>query len=144
LENLQDPGNLGTIIRTAAATDCHTILLSPGCVDPYNPKVVRATMGAILAVDIFTDTDLPVKISELTAAGYQVLGTDLSASASLFESQLDIKTAWLIGNESQGLSKSLRTLCTTVLKIPMTDKAESLNAAVAASLCLYEYRRQIG
>ena len=142
LENLQDPGNLGTILRTAEAAGATGILLSRGCADLYNPKVTRSTMGSIFRVPFVYTDDLKDAIARLKAQGVRVLATHLAGSVELYEESFTTPTAILIGNESRGLTDETAALADQAIRIPMSGSVESLNAAVAAAVCLYEARRQ--
>lgn len=141
-DDLQDPGNLGTIIRTLDSAGINTLLLSKDSVDPYNPKVIRSTMGAIFRVNILTDLNLSDKLKELKANGYKIVITHLDASISHYDLNFDEKLVIVIGNESKGVSDEINGLADVRVKIPMLGKTESLNASVAASLIAYENVRQ--
>lgn len=142
LDHVQDPGNLGTIMRTLDATGINTLLLSKGCADEYNPKVVRSTMGAIFRVNIQDNVDLASKLKELQKKGYLVIVTALDADSGLFEYSFPEKCVIVIGNESKGVSKEIQELANIRIKIPMIGKTESLNAGMAASLMAYEVLRK--
>ncbi len=144
LEDIQDPGNMGTILRTAAAVGAKTILLSPGCTSPWSPKALRAGMGAQFSLSIIEDANL---VEYIKTAEIPVLATTLAAeSTSLYTINLTQPIAWLFGNEGQGISSSLASAATTRVYIPQADTAvESLNVAAAAAVCLYEqYRQSLG
>lgn len=141
LENLQDPGNLGTIIRTAEAAGIDGIVLSRNCVDPYNPKVVRSTMGALFRMPVLYTDDLTLFVKELNKDGFNTLATHLSATKPYYEADYKGKTAILIGNEGNGLSDEITDLAREKVIIPMSGKVESLNASVAAALMMYEVKR---
>lgn len=137
LDGLQDPGNMGTIIRTAEAFGLGGIILNKGSVDPYNPKVVRATMGSIFRLPIYYVDDPKSDLARLKERGFRVLATSLESSNSI--RQVDFrKTIIVIGNESLGVSDDLYDLADQRIKIEMLGKSESLNAAVAASIIMYE------
>lgn len=138
LETVQDPGNVGTVIRTASALGIDQVLLCGGCADLYNPKTVRATMGAI-----FRQCVREVSIEELAALPVPLYGAALSDKAGDIR-QMDLggrNCAVAIGSEGRGLSEELLTVCSGELIIPMTPGSESLNAAVAAALVMWEMRR---
>lgn len=137
LDNIQDPGNLGTIIRTADAAGLDQILVTKNSVDAYNPKVIRATMGAIFRVNVIEIED----IEKLKENGFTIIATSLQGNKSIFEVQYK-KSAIIIGNEANGVSKRLLDNADIKAKIPMRGRAESLNASVAASVIIYEYVRQ--
>ncbi len=136
LENLQDPGNLGTIIRTAEAAGYSGILMNKGTADMYNPKVVRSTMGAIFRVPCaYNDTTGNI-VSMCIDAGITVYGAALEGK-DIREENFDRKLAFIIGNESAGISPETKELCKKLVKIPMGGSAESLNASVAAAILMY-------
>ena len=138
LENVQDPGNLGSMLRSAAAAGCDTVFMSTGCADAWSPRVLRAAMGGHFALDVREHADLLQVASEF---GGTIFAASLSASTSLYACCLNGKTAFAIGNEGAGLSEALMKLCQPVT-IPMPGKVESLNAAAAAAICLFEAVRQ--
>ncbi len=141
LDNLQDPGNMGTILRTVDSVNLKQIIVSKNTTDAYNPKVVRSTMGAIFRVNIIESEDLLKTIDEIKKQKYKVLVTSLNTDENLYDVQLR-KVAVVIGNESKGVSKEILEKVDTHIKIPMLGKTESLNASVAASIIMYEYVRQ--
>lgn len=142
LENLQDPGNLGTIMRTAEGAGVTGIILSKDCVDLYNPKVIRSTMGSVYRVPHFYTEDLCGVIEELKGKGVVVYAAALeSAEAYDTYSYVDA-TAFLIGNEGNGLRKETIAAAGKSCYLPMEGKVESLNASVAASVLMYEAYRQ--
>lgn len=122
LDTLQDPGNLGTIIRTLDSAGIKTLLLSEESVDPYNLKVVRSTMGAIYRLDIFENIKLIEEISNLKKKGYKVIVTAIDAKENLFEYNFPKKIIIVIGNESNGVSKEIQELADEKIKIPMIRK----------------------
>ena len=135
LDNIKDPGNLGTIIRSAVAFNYDTILLSEECVDVYNSKVVRATEGMLFNVNIVT-CDLFSTLLKLKESGYKIYGTDVvNGESPAYESN---KHVLIIGSEARGMSNSIREICDKNLYIKMNDKCESLNAGVSASILMYE------
>ncbi len=142
LENLQDPGNLGTILRTAEAAGVTGILLSQGCADIYNPKVTRSTMGSIFRVPFVYTDDLKGAIARLKERGVRMLAAHLDGSIGLYEASFTAPAAILIGNESRGLTEETAALADQAIRIPMSGSVESLNAAVATAVCLFEARRQ--
>lgn len=142
LENLQDPGNLGTIIRTAEAAGASGILLSKGCADFYNPKVTRSTMGSIFRVPFVYTDDLKGALLQLKGQGIRMLAAHLKGSVDLYEESFVGPTALLIGNESRGLTDETAALADQAIRIPMSGSVESLNAAVAAAVCMFEAKRQ--
>lgn len=141
-ENLNDPGNMGTIIRTADAMGIDAIFLSKGCVDIYNPKVIRATMGSAFHIPIITDCDFNELLLILSAKNIPVTATHLKGDK--YPSQMDFSktAAILIGNEANGITDKITQMADNLVKIPMLGKAESLNVAIACSIMLYEVTRQ--
>ncbi len=143
LENLQDPGNLGTILRTAEAAGVNGIILSDTCVDFYNPKVIRSTMGSIFRVPFLYVKDLKAAIEKMKESGIQVLAATLSGKSKAYDAyEYTGPTAFLIGNEGNGLLEETIRQATAEVYIPMLGKVESLNASVAASILMFEAARQ--
>lgn len=142
LDNLQDPGNLGTIFRTAEAAGATGILLSRDCVDLYNPKVIRSTMGAVFRLPFLYVDDLPGAIRELKDAGVRVYAAHLDGKNAYDKEDYQTGCAFLIGNEGNGLRDEVTACADTLVRIPMQGKAESLNAAVAAAVLMFEAGRQ--
>ncbi len=139
LENIQDPGNLGTMIRTAEAAGCDAIIANEGTVDMYNPKVIRATMGSIYRVPVMYKPDLKKEIERLKSVGVLVLASHLKGKRSFTEVNGGQKLAVMIGNEGSGLSDELTAMADELIRIPMHGQVESLNAAVAAALLMYRF-----
>lgn len=142
LENLQDPGNLGTIIRTAEGAGATGILMNSGTADPYQPKVVRATMGTIFRVPIVRTEDVLAAVRRLKAAGITTYAAHLRGSADYSEPDYRRGTAFLIGNEGNGLTDELAAEADVKIRIPMEGQLESLNAAVASAILLYTAHRK--
>lgn len=142
LDNVQDPGNLGTIIRTLDCAGINSLILSGGCADLYNSKVVRSTMGAIFRVNITRYKEFTQKLSELKEKGYKLIVTSLQTDKYIYDLNLKEKSVIIIGNESKGVSDEVMQLADVKTKIPMIGKTESLNAGVAASIIAYEIVRQ--
>lgn len=142
LDNVQDPGNLGTIIRTLDCAGIHSLLLSEGCADVYNTKVVRSTMGAIFRVNIIRHKKITEKLLELKEKGYKIIVTSLETNENLYDLDFSKKSIVVIGNESKGVSKDILDIADIKTKIPMLGRTESLNAGVAASIIAYEVVRQ--
>jgi TrmH family RNA methyltransferase len=139
LENLQDPGNIGAILRSANAFFVSGVILSPGCADIFSPKVLRAAAGAVFSLPVYEDVDRGEAIKAFRKKGYRVLGSGVSERTSaLAEIHAAESTLLLIGNEGRGLAKETLELCDEIVKIPMRENAESLNAAVAAGILLWE------
>lgn len=141
LDGIQDPGNLGTILRTVDSVNLKQIIISSKTADPYNPKVVRSTMGAIFRVNIIRAENLQETIKEIQKNKFKVVVTSLQTKESLYDIKLN-KKAIVIGNEANGVSKEIVDMADTKIKIPMLGKTESLNASVATGVILYEYVRQ--
>lgn len=143
LENLQDPGNLGTILRTAEAADVAGIVLTKESVDMYNPKVIRSTMGAVFRVPFVYVEDFFGLLETLKEQGVHLLAAHLKGERSFIEADYSGGCGILIGNEANGLSERVAKMATERVVIPMAGKTESLNAAVAAALLMYEaFRRR--
>ncbi|QDP40814.1 TrmH family RNA methyltransferase [Radiobacillus deserti] len=136
MDAVQDPGNLGTIIRTADAAGFDGIVLGEGTVDLFNDKVVRATQGSIFHVPI-VQQDLPTKIKELQEAGYQVWASTLEESVTYTELQPPKRIALIVGNEGAGISSTIVELADEKVRIPIYGQAESLNVSVATGVLLY-------
>lgn len=142
LDGLQDPGNLGTIMRTGEGAGITGIIMSKDTVDMYNPKTIRSTMGSLYRVPHIVVDDIAQTARELSGRGIQVVATELGASKYYDEMDYSRPTAIFVGNEGNGLSKEAISAATDTVIIPMKGKVESLNAAVAASICMYEAARQ--
>lgn len=141
LDDLQDPGNLGTILRTLDSIGLHQIIITKNTADAYNSKVVRSTMGAIFRINIIQTEDLPKALNEIKKHKFKIMATSLSGSKSIYDIEYNKKVI-IIGNESKGVSEAVFKEADELIKIPMLGKAESLNASVATSVILYEYVRQ--
>jgi TrmH family RNA methyltransferase len=142
LDHVQDPGNVGTIIRTADAAGFGAVILSDGCADLYNPKTIRATMGSFFRVNVFEDTDLISIAEKLKETGTKLFATALTASDNIFEINFPEKVAVVLGNEANGISDDLIQVCDETVKIPMEGQSESLNVSVAAGLIMYEVMKR--
>ena len=142
LDDIQDPGNLGTIIRSAMAFNVDTIVLSPNTVDLYNPKVVRATQGMMFHINIVIN-DLKEVIDELKSRDIPIYGTrvDSGSDVRLLRDEKTDKYALIMGNEGNGVSTDILDMCDEYLYIKMNDKVESLNVGVATSIILYELNK---
>jgi len=140
IDSLGDPGNLGTIIRSAVAFN-FDIVLGNDTVDLYNEKTIRATEGMLFHVNILK-RDLKEFILELKKENYKIYGTDVNSNKSLYMSNFDGNIAILIGNEGVGINKELLSLCDETISIPINESCESLNAAIAASIIMYESERK--
>ena len=141
LDNIQDPGNLGTIIRTLDAAGIKQLIVSNDTVDYMSPKVLRSTMGGAFRVNVIVADDLLNMIDEIKKNGFEVAVTDLATDKSIYDVDYN-KKAIVIGNEANGVSDEVKDKADIRVKIPMLGKAESLNAAVATSVIAYEYVRQ--
>ncbi|MGI4849498.1 MAG: TrmH family RNA methyltransferase [Janthinobacterium lividum] len=139
LDNLQDPGNLGSILRSAAAAGVAAVYCSIGTAFAWSPKVLRAGMGAHFVLDIHENVDLEPLVRN---AAVPVLATSSHAAASLFETDLRQPVAWLFGHEGQGVSQALLALATRRVVIPHLGQIESLNVAASAAVCFFEQLRQ--
>lgn len=142
LEGIQDPGNLGTIIRTADSANLKQIIVSKNTVDAYSPKVIRSTMGAIYRVNIIEVENLEWTLKDLQKDGFKVVVTSLDTNNSIYDISYN-KSIVVIGNEANGVSKEVQELANERVKIPMLGKTESLNASVATGIMIYEYVRKI-
>lgn len=140
LDGIQDPGNLGTILRTADSANLKQIILSADCADPYNPKVVRSTMGAIFRMNIITSENLAKTLQMVKKHKFEIVATSLDTNKSVYDIKFNKKVI-VIGNEANGVSKEIQELADQKVIIPMLGKTESLNASVAASIVIYEYVR---
>ena len=141
LDGIQDPGNLGTILRTADSVNLKQIIVTKNTADSYNPKVVRSTMGAILRIKIIETEDLAKTLKEAKKNKFKIVATSLDTNESIYDISYNKKVI-VIGNESNGVSKEIQELADNRVKIPMLGKTESLNASVATGIMLYEYVRQ--
>ncbi|MDH8677569.1 RNA methyltransferase [Fusibacter bizertensis] len=139
LDRVQDPGNLGTIIRTADAAGIEFVLLAKGTVDAYSPKVVRSTAGSILNIKLIALEEVEVAISELKTYGFNIIATALEGAKDYGESSCyKSRNCLIIGNEANGVSAEILNMADNKVKIPIFGKAESLNAAVAAGIMMYK------
>ncbi|MBN1560049.1 RNA methyltransferase [candidate division KSB1 bacterium] len=138
-ENIQDPGNLGSILRTAEWFGVQDILLSDGCVDPYNAKVVRGSMGAIFRLNIYSKIDLVKIIAQMRQNGYRAIGTAVQTGLSISAVRPAGKDILIVGNEANGISAELLQCVDLSVSIPGQGCGESLNAAIAAAICLYHF-----
>ena len=141
LENLQDPGNLGTMIRTGEAAGITGIIMNRETVDPYNPKVIRSTMGAVFRVPFLIVEDLSEAVASMKKAGIQVYAAHLKGD-NFYRHDYRKGCAFLIGNEGNGLTPEMASLADALITIPMKGNVESLNAAAAATILMYESLRQ--
>lgn len=138
LDQIQDPGNLGTILRTCDALGIYDVYLIKGSVDPYSPKVLRATMGSIFNLRLHIQQQASTLIESLKSTGFQIVGTALQESVPLNALNQDSPLAICFGNEGNGLSQDVLEACDQKIRIPMSQDAESLNVAVACGIVLYQ------
>lgn len=142
LERIQDPGNLGTLFRTAEAAGAGGIILDRETADPYSPKALRSTMGAIFRVPFMIADSLREKLKDYKQQGYSLLAAHLAGKKSYDSADYGGKNIIMLGNEGNGLSQDLADMADELVRIPMEGQAESLNVAVAGALLLYEAHRQ--
>ena len=142
VENLQDPGNLGTILRTGEGAGITALILSRGTVDIYSPKVIRSTMGSLFRVPFLYVEDMAETVSMFRQKGIQVYGAHLEGSVAYDEPDYTGPSAILIGNEGNGLTERTAQACSRKVRIPMEGAVESLNAAMSAGILMYEVHRQ--
>ena len=142
LDGVSDPGNMGTIIRTADASGVNGIILSENCVDIYNPKVVRSTMASIFNVPIYFDDSNRTVLKKMNENAINIISGSLQGDNSIYDVDFKSRCAIVIGNEANGITNEVIDLSTMLVKIPIIGKAESLNAAVACAVMAYECLRQ--
>lgn len=141
LDGIQDPGNLGTILRTIDSVGLKQVIVSKETADAYNPKVVRSTMGAIFRVNIIESDNLIETLKNLRKHKYKIMATSLETNNYIYDVDYNKKVI-VIGNEANGVSKEILNAAEEKIKIPMLGRTESLNASVATSIILYEYVRR--
>ncbi len=141
LDNIRDPGNLGTIIRTADASGADGVLLSKGCVELFNPKVIRSTMGSIFHLPVIESLDSKEILPEMKSSGFKIFVSDVHQGKDYTKVDYPEKTCLIIGSEASGISQKILGLADERVRIPIFGKAESLNASVAAGILLYEIVR---
>lgn len=139
LDGVQDPGNVGTLLRTAAAAGVAQAILGPGCASPWSPKVLRAGQGAHFALTIHEEVDLAAFMADYQGT---TAVTTLDRASSLYEANWSGPLAWVFGAEGQGVSPQLLAAAGLRIRIPMPGKVESLNVAAAAAVCLFEALRR--
>lgn len=142
LDRVQDPGNLGTIIRTADAVGALGLILLEGCVDAYSPKVVRASMGSLFHLPVVQDVTAEEALTWCYRNGYEPAATALKNAQNVYKADISKKMAFLFGNEANGVAEELQAAAETHLFIPMAGLAESMNVAMAAGIILFEGLRQ--
>jgi RNA methyltransferase, TrmH family len=143
--DIRDPGNAGSVLRCADAAGAEGVVFAGDAVDPYNPKAVRGSVGSLFHLDVVIETETAATIETLRAGGMQVVAADGSADLDLDtagdDGVLDGPTAWLFGNEAWGLPDPVRGLADVSVRVPIHGRAESLNLAAAAAVCLYASAR---
>jgi RNA methyltransferase, TrmH family len=145
LDKLQDPGNLGTLIRTADAVGAQAVILLEPCVDPFDPKTVRGTMGSLFTIPFARTKDAPETLSRLAKKGFRLVGADGQQGEPPWQSDiLAGPVALLLGNEARGLSPELRSYLHDYVRLPLHGRAESLNVSVAGGALMYEWLRVNG
>ncbi|MGN1315105.1 MAG: TrmH family RNA methyltransferase [Lachnospiraceae bacterium] len=142
LEDIQDPGNLGTMLRTAEGAGADGVIMSKGTVDIYNPKTIRSTMGSVYRVPFFYTESLPEIVHRLHQKRITVYAAHLRGERAYYQEDFSSGCAFLIGNEAKGLKEETARAAGNYMKIPMRGRVESLNAATATSILLYEAVRQ--
>lgn len=141
LDGVQDPGNVGTILRTADAAGMDGALLSDQCADVFSPKVLRATMGSIFRMPLTVTPDLPGTLRRLRQEGYSILSSQLDGTPFFQRENMNERFCLIIGNEGNGVSPQVQAEATHRLRLPMRGGAESLNAAIAAGIMMYDLTR---
>jgi TrmH family RNA methyltransferase len=142
LDSIKDPGNLGTIIRTADAAGCAGVIVPEGCVDVYNPKVLRSTMGSLFHVPVYFTQSITYALNTAKEQGFLLCASHLEGSVSIYETDLSKNVALIIGSEAHGISEESRKKADVLIRIPMQGRAESLNASIAAGVIIFEAMRQ--
>ncbi len=142
LDGVKDPGNMGTIIRTADAAGCSGVIIPNGCVDVYNPKVLRSTMGSVFHVPVYHCGSVPEAMQIARKSGYTLCASHLEGSVSIYEADLSCRVALVIGSEAEGIGAETAAAADLLVRIPMQGRAESLNASVAAAVMIFEAMRQ--
>ncbi len=141
LAHVRDPGNAGTVLRCADASGADAVVLTEASVDLYNPKVVRSTAGSLFHMPVCIGVPVQEVLDTVHAAGLITHAADGAGQVSLYDADLDAPHAWVFGNEAWGLPDEVRDACTDVVAVPIQGRAESLNLAMAATVCLYESAR---
>ena len=144
LDGVQDPGNVGTVIRTMDAAGYHGLLMDEKTADPYSPKALRASMGGVFRVPVLRCDDLPGQLRSLARDGFDIVAGDLHGEPFYQRRKAKNRLCVVIGNEGQGVSPAVFAESTLRLKLPMVGGAESLNAAVAAGIMMYDFLREKG
>jgi len=144
LDSIKDPGNMGTIIRTADAAGCVGVVITEGCVDVYNPKVLRSTMGSIFHIPVYHGRGIGETMEALKESGFSLYVSHLDGAVSIYEADLSMDIGLIIGSEAEGASIQAVEKADCLVKIPMIGRAESLNASIAAAVIIFEAMRQRG
>lgn len=142
LDNISDPGNMGTLVRTAHAAGIDALFVSSNCADIYNPKAIRATMGSIFYVPLAIGVEAEALLEKAANMGIELLGLTADAGNSIYVAKISGPTVLLIGSETEGLSPSIRSSVRNFARIPMVPTIDSLNAAVAGSIAMMEFQRR--
>lgn len=142
LHNVRDPGNAGTVVRSADASGADSVVFSRDSVDVYNPKTVRASAGSLFHLPVVRDVPTAAAIDGLRDDGYRVLAMDADGDADLYELDLSARVAFVFGNEARGLPREVSGLAELTVRVPIQERSESLNLAAAATVCLFEWSRQ--
>lgn len=137
LAHVRDPGNAGTVIRAADAMGADAVLVSDASVDVLAPKVVRSTAGSLFHLPVVADLDLADALTRIRSAGLRLLAADGAGDTDLPDADLSTPHAWVLGNEAWGLDPDVTARCDSVVRVPIHGHAESLNLAMAATVCLY-------
>lgn len=140
---VSDPGNIGTIVRTAAASGAKFVALSENCADLYSPKVIRATMGCIFHIDVYTNVNSKDAINMFKNKGVKIVSSCLTNAQNFYETTLQFPLCLVIGNEAHGISDEFYNNSDSLVKIPMENSVESLNAGVASGILMYDIKRRI-
>ncbi len=142
LAAVRDPGNAGTLVRSAVAAGAHAVVFGAGSVDPFGPKTVRAAAGSFFSATVIRDIDVPAALAHLHTAGFSLVGADARASTAPEQVDLTTRVALVVGNEAWGLPAEMRDLLDVTVGIPMPGPVESLNVGIAGSILLFEAVRQ--
>jgi TrmH family RNA methyltransferase len=142
MDNVRDPGNMGTIIRTADAAGCAGVIVTEGCVDVFNPKVLRSTMGSIFHIPVYHCGSVEEALKKVKESGFLICSSHLEGATDIFDVDLTGNVALVIGSEAGGVSESAVRNADLLVRIPMAGRAESLNVSVAAGIMMFEAVRQ--
>ncbi len=142
LDTIKDPGNMGAIIRTADAAGCAGVIVTDGCVDVFNPKVLRSTMGSIFHVPVYHCGSIIEAMNIVRKSGFMLCASRAEGAVSIYEADLSGQVAMIVGSEAEGIGTETAENSDLLIKIPMEGRAESLNASVAAGIIIFEVMRQ--